>query len=657
MTSKTLFDTTVLDRKKNPKIYPNEMEVDSVDQPINSKANAIANSEMFGVTHLVDLTIVIEGTECRHFKNFHLNQDIKGHHRFELSLHPNVLGENETHQMVQSQEFLGKRILVRFTFKHSKEKAERDFVGIITEVSFEQSQGNRGDILLSGCSPTILLDKAPNIQSFGGDTPISLQLIASELLEAGYAKKGKFDYVVASEKSIALSYSCQYNETAYNYLARMAEAYGEQFFYDGETLHFGDVPYLEAPLPLVYGRDINHIKISMSAQHVNRELYGYNSLDNERLSATGDTNLSIKGTLAKSAYEKSKRVFTTPSLQSAPLKATNNQEITQAQKGLIGSVGMSVFVISGTTTVPFLYPGCRVELSFFQAETKESEFFTKLMITSIKHEVDSLGQYRGSFEAVDAETGFIPRIAFDEPLVEQQIATVVSNADPQHKGRVQVRFDWQGVDQSSAFIRVLTPDAGSSSVVDKNRGLVTIPEVGDQVLVGFVNQHPDRPIVMGSLFHGAIGAGGGLQNNSKSWSSKSGHIIELNDGGGIKIIDKKKNFIQLDGDGQILMQTSKKMAFQTGKSSLVMEENGKIILEGEELILKGNTITNTAAVRLVEQSGGANLTLDGEGNEANLSSKTTTIDASGSATLNGGSSAKVTAGGVASIEGAMVKLN
>lgn len=47
----------------------------------------------------------------------------------------------------------------------------------------------------------------------------------------------------------------------------------------------------------------------------------------------------------------------------------------------------------------------------------------------------------------------------------------------------------------------LHPDAGGTDQVSQNRGYFTIPEVGDQVMVGFVHNHPDRPFVkvMGML--------------------------------------------------------------------------------------------------------------------------------------------------------------
>ena len=71
------------------------------------------------------------------------------------------------------------------------------------------------------------------------------------------------------------------------------------------------------------------------------------------------------------------------------------------------------------------------------------------------------------------------------PLAETQMATVLSNADPEGKGRVRVRMNWQTDGMQTGWVRVMTPDGGSSSDVKSNRGFVFIPEVGDQVLLGF----------------------------------------------------------------------------------------------------------------------------------------------------------------------------
>ncbi|WHT40756.1 hypothetical protein QNH98_09625 [Myroides sp. mNGS23_01] len=115
--------------------------------------------------------------------------------------------------------------------------------------------------------------------------------------------------------------------------------------------------------------------------------------------------------------------------------------------------------------------------------------------------------------------------------------------------------------------------------------------------------------------------------------------------------------IQLDGEGRIEVQSSKSIVLQSGKSSLVLEENGKITLQGIELYTIGETISNAASQKLTAQSGNAVLTLDAEENEAILSAKSSTINGSSTATVNGGLDAKLAASGTASIEGAIVKLN
>ena len=117
------------------------------------------------------------------------------------------------------------------------------------------------------------------------------------------------------------------------------------------------------------------------------------------------------------------------------------------------------------------------------------------------------------------------------PLAETQMTTVLSNADPDGKGRVRVRvrMNWQTDGMQTGWVRVMTPDGGSSSDVKSNRGFVFIPEVGDQVLLGFRHGDPARPYVMGSLFNGVTGSGGFAANHKKSLTTRSGSTVTFDD--------------------------------------------------------------------------------------------------------------------------------
>ncbi|WP_284460477.1 phage baseplate assembly protein V [Chryseobacterium sp.] len=626
-----------------------------VKQPTSKIFNAqnIPENAIAGINRVVKLEIFIEGKEIKFFKHFKLNQSAVKHHQFDLTLAHDTLGSTENHNLEQAQSFLGKRITIVFKYKDVDDGPERNFVGVITEVGFEQDKGSLGNIILTGYSPTILLDSAPHTQSFGGKQEISLNNVADQVIKEGLGTS-RFDIRVDAQYG-NVSYSSQYNETHYNYLARIAEAYGEQFFYDGEVLHFGKLPPQEKPIKLTYGSNVADVKIKMKAQHVNPSFYGYNSSKNEKLTA-GNSKINHTSDIAKRAYEISEKTFITPSLSIAPIKASKIMDIDASQKGAAGSNSVDVFTTSGSTSVPFLYPGCTADIEMRKPDTNETSYFTKLMMTEVRHEVDARGHYTGFFDAIAADTGFMPRPEFHYPKAEPQFAKVISNTDPLNQGRVQVQFDWQNGPDTTEFVRVMTPDGGSSDKVSKNRGFMAIPEVDDQIMVNFVHQHPDRPFVMGGMFHGGAGGGGGQGNNVKSLSSKSGHIISLDDGGGITIKDKTGgNTITVDGKDTISGVASKKISLNNGKSSIVIEDE-TITIHAKNIKITGDTIISMG-------SGKAGVELSSEANVAAVSGVTVTasgskeVQVTGKETSISGSKVSMNGEGETIITGGLVKLN
>ena len=87
---------------------------------------------------------------------------------------------------------------------------------------------------------------------------------------------------------------------------------------------------------------------------------------------------------------------------------------------------------------------------------------------------------------------------------------------------------------------MISPDAGGTDQVTQNRGYVVIPEVGDQVMVGFVHNHPDRHFVMGGMFHGGTALGGFVDNRVKSIMTRSGHKVVFTEDESIILRRQKK---------------------------------------------------------------------------------------------------------------------
>ncbi|SHG26569.1 type VI secretion system Vgr family protein [Chryseobacterium vrystaatense] len=529
-----------------------------------SNSDKIAENNIPGINRVVKLDIVIDGKIIKHFKYFRLQQSVRKHHEFELILANDTLSEKQNHELEQANRFLGGRLTVNITYKDVENSPERTFVGVITKVGFSQENHSLGNIVLKGYSPTILLDAAPHTQSFGGAQPVNMGIIATDIIKQGI-ESSKFDVKINAKASSQILYSAQYEETHYNYLCRMAEAYGEQFYYDGEILHFGNMPPQNKALELVYGSSVSDVSIELKAVHIKPSFYGYNSSSNTKLSS-GETPIKHMGNLAKTAYQNNAGIFKTPSLQVAPIKAATDMDVVISQTSTSGSRAVEVFTVSGGTTLPFLYPGCIADIKMRKTDSNQTAYFTKLMMTEVIHEVDTLGNYTGKFEAIASDTGYIPKPEFVVPIAQPQIATVISNTDPQGQGRVTVRFDWQMNDHTN-FIRMMSPDAGGTDQISQNRGYVAIPEVGDQVMVGFVHNHPDRPFVMGGMFHGGTALGGGLNNHLKSIQTRSGIRILMNDAeGSVNIVDPSGNNYFMDGAGNIIVTAPKNMTFNAGEN-------------------------------------------------------------------------------------------
>ncbi|MFV0531921.1 MAG: type VI secretion system Vgr family protein [Flavobacteriales bacterium] len=589
-------------------------------QPTSKIYNAkeIAENQIMGINRVVELTLVVKGKIIKHFDHFLLKQSAKKHHFFEVSLPHDILDNFENHELNEAQDFLGKRLTAIFKYKGVEDSPERVFVGVVLEVGYKQEQGSLGNIVLKGKSPTILLDMAPHTQSFGGVQTTNLNIIADSVIKEGLGSS-QYDIRVDSEYQKEIAYSSQYNETHFNYLARTAEAYGEQFFYDGEVLHFGKLPPQEKPVELVYGSNVSEIGMKMKAVHVNPTFYGYNSSRNEKLTS-GESAIKHRSDIAERAYNISKKTVSIASKRVAPIKAFTDLDVVSSQKGTAGSKAVEVFTTSGNVSIPFLYPGCIANINMRKRDSSKTNYFTKLMITETVHEVDGRGHYKGSFEAIAADTGFLPRPEFEQPLAETQIATVISNTDPENKGRVQVRFDWQ-LHDTTEFIRVMSPDAGSSDKVSKNRGFMSIPEVGDQVMVNFQHNHPDRPFVMGGMFHGISGGGGGTGNNVMSFSGRSGAELKYDNGAGsMNLKDQGGANMFFDGAGNATMNTNTDNTINAGQNNITNTGSINVINVGgsdtPQSILKmdssGNVIID-AKTSITLKVGDNLLSIDNDG--------------------------------------------
>ena len=212
-----------------------------------------------------------------------------------------------------------------------------------------------------------------------------------------------------------------------------------------------------------------------------------------------------------------------------------------------------------------------------------------------------------SFVGIPDQMTHIPVPNVKMPLALPELATVEKNDDEKGQGRVKVVFDWQKKGKTTNWIRVQSPNAGTSDAVSKNRGWVFVPEVGDQVMVGYEHGNPDRPYVTGAMFHKDSGKGGDKDNKLKSIITRSGNTILFDDEtGSITIMDQTgKQLIVLDGKDTINIMAKKTV-------TVTNEEESVIIMDGRSIGLQSDTISIEGRKSITLLSGGENMILSGE---------------------------------------------
>ena len=525
------------------------------------------------------IKVVIAGNPLHSFKSLRLEQRINEHHRFQILLDYEVGESAGAYTLDKTTQWLGQLTGIIF--------GERTFRGIITEVSLYKDTGATF-LNVSGYSYTYLLETEPHFASWNKST---LKDIVSELTsEAKVAAK------ISPERTKPLEYECQYGESNFRFLQRLAQQHYEWFYFNGEELVFGK-PMLPKDITLIYQQDLDHLNIGIQASAKASSGYAHRSENDQTFRAESPNTPKGFGPLGYQAFEQSIKVFSTPGNQYSDIRVGSDYELQQyMEKKQQADAAYSHSITADTDYLGLMVGNVVTIKSSVQVKGNQykDEILGSYFITEIVHYADEPGRYRASFRAIPASVYTLPTAGVALPVAEPQMATVISNEDPQGHGRVEVRMNWQVKGMKTSWIRVLTPDAGSSGKVSSNRGFVFIPEKGDQVMIGFHYNDPNRPYVQGSLFNGKNAGGGGADNNVKSLTTRSGATIALDDKkGSITLRDSSGSTIILNGDNTITIQSADKITFESkeieikGKEKVSISSEAKLSLQGENSIISG----------------------------------------------------------------------
>ena len=526
----------------------------------------------------VHATVSIDG-ENRNYTRISLVQKFGQHHYFDIEvLCSPLVKENVWHhereEMIAMQ---GKTVVIRM--KHEFSGDESIFKGIITSIGMDGDKGVSGTLHYRGYSTTILLESGRTMDSF---TDATLGEIVSEVVE----KYGNGISIVNNPAfKSRIPYVQMQEESAYEFLRRLAWQYGEWFYYNGQVLYFGN-PYKEKDENLVYDIDMDsmHFSSCVAPFHFSRHDY----LSDSHIDMFGDDSEAVRGinTYLANAMKTSEGMYrsqTTMYSHTPTGHPLDIEHFTAVEKGR--KVASLVWMTGNTKT-------CRVRIGEpvvvqIPPNMCKRRDMGRYRIVELTHRIEVSGGYANSFKGIPASMEYIPMEDMRMPVAHAMLAEVTDNADPENLGRVQVQFAWQkSRNKTTNWIRVRSLDAGSSETVSKNRGFVFVPEIGDQVMVDFELGDPCRPYVSGSMFHKNNGEGGNADNHIKTIVTRSGHTLEFNDDKngdwGITLKDANKNIIHINSKEQTIEITAPKtISLNAENIRLNAKEDINIVADGK----------------------------------------------------------------------------
>ena len=232
-------------------------------------------------------------------------------------------------------------------------------------------------------------------------------------------------------------------------------------------------------------------------------------------------------------------------------------------------------------------------------------FSGKTLVTGVHHSYNTNGwmmdvQFGLAYDWFAAKQNIIePKAAGLIPGVNGLQIGIVEKfeADPDKQNRVKVNVPAMNNAKGILWSRLATPSAGN------NAGIFFQPEPGDEVILGFLNDDPRQPIILGAV-HSTTNASPlkpADKNPEKGVVTKSGIKILLNDENKlltlltsdknsivindkdklIEIKDANNNIIKLSADG-ITLDSGKDIIIKS-KGAIKMTASAKVEIKGSEI--------------------------------------------------------------------------
>ncbi|MBZ9613421.1 type VI secretion system Vgr family protein [Rheinheimera maricola] len=340
----------------------------------------------------------------------------------------------------------------------------------------------------------------------------SVKDIITELLDELGMEGDEYRWTCRGSYS-PIEYCVQYQESDFEFISRLMEHEGIFYYFEHDdnkhVLVFSDdssicekieedsvVPYVSDSKGLVSNQQIKKFVVRQSLKPGKVTLRDYNFLK---------PSLNLQSE-KQDDHDKEREIFQYPGLFDANSRGDTLAKIKLESINTFRTIG------GGSGNVNRLIPGYVFTLD----DQRRGSFSGDYLVTSISHKASQAqayqqyatlegNSYNNSFNVIPVDTPYRPQAVTRKPKVYGTQTAIVSGPQGEEiytdeHGRIKVQFHWdrygKADENSSCWIRVSQLWAG------QGYGGFSLPRVGQEVIIDFIDGNPDMPIVTGRVHHG-----------------------------------------------------------------------------------------------------------------------------------------------------------
>lgn len=446
-----------------------------------------------------------------------------------------------TSARISANDLLGKPVKVSVPLADGQ---QRWFHGVCAAFGIDGNVGRYHRYRLTLRPWLWLLTRSSNLRIFQDKS-------ALEIVKAVFGEHSANFVDETSARYPVRPYCVQYRETDFNFVSRLLEDEGISYFFrhsaNGHTLVLVDAASALAPVQgagaarFMRDEDRAAETVSVSEWRMTHEIQPGRFALSDWNFESPSTRLETPEAQARWDHaEANGSLFDYPGgFQDAATGRARNSVRKEEWESRAAR-------FEGRGNVPWIAAGFKLDLVGHPRADQNAEYTVlSVQIDMAQTGHESAGaanealdtRFSGSFVAQPAMAPLRPARLTHKPTVAgPQTAMVVGDAGAgdiltDEHGRVKVQFHWDRQGQrnanSSCWVRVATPAAG------KGWGMVSLPRIGQEVVVDFLEGDPDRPLITGSVYNAEYKPPYSLPANAtvSSWKSRSklGGAAEFNE--------------------------------------------------------------------------------------------------------------------------------